>query len=602
MIPNSVSAAVAVAMIQAVIGLVMSPVSKFVQHFVQSFKWCDPDYWTVCSKYCENLTELAKMNKGQDAIGRDDEISMLINTLSVDGKANVCITGDPGVGKTALVEGLAYRIATGNVPEHFKNKKIIKVNMVSLIAGTAYSQGDGAVNRMRALFDNAKEDTDIILFIDEFHQIVQCNAAELFKTYLDRPGVHVIAATTTAEYSYISQDPALERRFKKLILDEPDKNQTFNILKNIKNKIETNINVKINDSALMSAIDLTDKYMKGRTYPDKAIDVLNHAAQFVSKQSNRLNKDLMFEVTEEDIQKIITSETGIPLGDITDAEAKHLNTMEERVASSIIGQNSFISTLCDAVRKSRSGFAESSKPRSSFLLTGTPGVGKTALAECIGNELGNVIKLDAANSDLSDSFLDQVWKKPYSLVLFDNLDRAKKSVFDKIFGILEGGFAYDSHGRKIDFTNSIVVMTANTGSDIILKDDGKDAEVMREQVLERVENDFGMNFTNKLDDILVFNKLEESIAKDIIKIFVDRIESQLSLKNIKLEIDDDVLISISKVKIDHKKGANSLNKIIDERISKPISMRLIKGEIKSGDIVLCSMDGDNIKFEIIHKK
>ena len=598
MLPVTVSAAIITALVQGLVGIFVQPLGKLVQ----SSRYFDIDYWTVFKNYCEDLTELASMGKGQDAIGRDNEINMLINTLSVDGKANVCITGDPGVGKTALVEGLAYRIATGNVPDYFKNKKIVKVNMVSLIAGTAYSQGEGAVNRMRALFDNAKEDTDIILFIDEFHQIVQCHAAELFKTYLDRPGVHVIAATTTAEYSYISEDPALERRFKKLVLDEPDKNQTLDILKNIKNKIEDNANVKISDAALMSAIDLTGKYMKGRKYPDKAIDVLNLAAQFVSKHGDRLNEDLMFEVTEEDIQKIITSETGIPLGNITEAEAKILNSMDDRVASGIIGQNSSVSKLCDAIRKSRSGLVDVSKPRSSFLFTGTPGVGKTALAECIGRELGSLIKLDVANSKLNDSFFEQVWKKPYSLVLFDNLDRADKSVLDKIFGILENGFAYDSHGRKIDFTNSIVVMTANTGSDIILKDDGKDPEGMREKVLNKVENDFGIHFVSKLDDVLVFNKLNESIVKDILKIFADRMENQLSSKNIKLEIGKDVIENVSKVKIDHKKGAISLQKIIEEKINKPISVKLIKGEIKSGDIVRCKMDGNNIKFEVVHKK
>lgn len=581
------------ALLNSVMGVFVQPIAKLMQ----TCKYLDMDYWRVMSSYCEDLTEAAEMGKGQDAIGRDNEINTLINTLSVEGKANVCITGDPGVGKTALVEGLAYRIAKGEVPDYFKNKKIIKVNMVSLIAGNAYDQGGGAVNRMRALFDNAKEDPNIILFIDEFHQIVQCHAAELFKTYLDRPGVHVIAATTTSEFSYISQDPALERRFKKIVLDEPDQNQTLDILKNIKKKVENNTGVKISDAALMSAVDLTGKYMKSRTYPDKAIDVINLAAQFVSRQ----NKKIIPEVTEEDIQKIISSETGIPLGNISEAEAKVLDSMNDRVSSGIVGQDTFVGVLCDAVRKSRSGLCDVSRPRASFMFTGTPGVGKTALAECIGRELKSLIKLDVSNSKIGDSLLEQVWKKPYSVVLFDNVDKADKATLDKILGILENGFICDSYGKKIDFTNSIVIMTANTGSNIILKDDGKNPEELRRKVLDEVEEQFGIHFVSKLDDVLIFNKLNQSNAKDILRIFADKLENQLSTRNVKLEIGKDVIENVSKIKVDHKKGAIKLKKVIEEKIEKPISIKLLKGEIKSGDIVLCKMDGNDIKFDIIRK-
>ncbi len=569
----------------------------------------DPEAPFVMDRYCENLTEKSELGQGREAVERTNEINAVINILSQENKANVCITGDPGVGKTALVEGLAYNIAKGNVPDDFKNKKIIKVNMVSLIAGNSYSDINGAVNRMRALFDKAKEDPDIILFIDEFHQIVQCNAAELFKTYLDRPGVHVIAATTTSEYSYISKDPALERRFTKLSIEELNASQTLSVLKNLRPKLEEETGIKISDDALTSTVDLTGKYMRNRTYPDKAIDVISLAAQVVSKRKAASNENLFFEVKESDIQKIITSKTGIPLGDLTESERTALDNMNSRIANNVVGQEDAINKLCDVVRKCRGGFINESKPRASFLFTGTHGVGKTLLAERIGHEFGNFIKLDVAHFGLNDSFLEKVWKKPYSVVVFDNLDRASQSTFNDVLGILENGFAYDSHKRKIDFTNSIVIMTANVGDKIIseykvneVKNDSNNIKSLQNKVSSQVEDAFGMHFVNAIDDVLVFNKLNNSHAKDILKIFVDQLTNKLSSKNIKLEVGEDVIEHMAKVEIDSKRGAIALRKMLEEKLETPISVKLVKGEIKNGNIVCCKMDGNKIIIDAVCKK
>ncbi len=570
-------------------GIILRPISEIVY----ALGFLNPDTWAI-GQYLIDLTEQAELGLGQAAVGRDEEIDALIDILSQEGKANACIVGDPGVGKTALVEGLAYKIATEDVPEYFKNKRIIKVNMVSLIAGNAYSKPDGAITRMRALFDRAKKDPDIILFMDEFHQIVPF--AELFKQYLDRPGVHVIAATTTAEYPLVSKDAALERRFKKLVLDELDASTTLDVLKDMRAKFEKKLGVNITDEALKAAVDLPEKYMRGRAFPDKSIDVLSLASTRVAHSQKRV-EGVRLNVTEKDIRDVVTAETGIPLGPLTKEEIKVFNGMKDRLNKRVIGQEDSVDALCDAVYKGRSGFVNDSKPKSSFLLTGTHGVGKTVLAESVGNEMGNLVKLDVAHSDFTDKFLEKIWKKPYAVVVFDNVDRANRQTFDKILGILENGFAYDSRKRKIDFTNSVVLMTANIGEDIILNSSDS-VNVLKTKIFDCAEQAFGSNFVNKLDDILVFNKLKKSNSKGIIKIFVDKLKDQLSAKNVDLAVSDEALAYMSETEMDHRKGAFSLQKIVESQIEAPISMMLVKNEVKSGDRIVCNLNDGKIKFEV----
>lgn len=603
-------------------GMVKEIGSAFIRPFTEillASGWFNPDTWTI-GQYLTDLTEQAENGEGQDAIGRDEEIDSLINILSQEGKANVCIVGEPGVGKTALVEGLAYRIATGDVPDHFKDKRIIKVNMVSLIAGNAYSKPDGAVTRMKALFDKAK-DSNVILFMDEFHQIAKCGFADLFKTYLDRPGVHVIAATTTAEYSYIESDPALERRFKKLVLDELGAPTTLEVLKDIRPKFENRLNVRIADKALDAAVDLTGKYMRTRAYPDKAIDVMSLAAVRVSRKNvssvgdkaadvdvaavandgiaSKLPEVLKVvpEVTEKDILEVVMAETGIPLGPLTEKETKFFSGMQARLSKCIVGQESAVCKLCDAVYNARSGFVNDSKPKSAFLLTGTHGVGKTALAECIGKETSNLVKLDVAHSGFTDGFLEKIWKKPYSVVLFDNLDRADRNTFDKILSILENGFTYDSRKRKIDFTNSVVLMTSNVGESTILSSDIS-PNVLKTMVQSQVEQSFGINFVNCLDDVIIFNKLCDSDVKSVVKIFVDDIVTEFGKKNIKLFVNDDVIDHISKSEINHKRGAFELKKMVESLLKKPLSVMCVNNSVKNGDTVLCSLSEGKIKLEV----
>ncbi len=597
-------AAIAAGLSKAIFTTIGSVLARPLVAWVESFGWLDPDTYSVMSKYTENLTQKAKDGKLHDATGRDSDIDSLITILTREGKGNAMVLGEAGVGKTALVEGLAYRIAhsdePGNeksIPEEFKNKKIIKVNMVSLIAGNAYNANNmnGAVNRIRALFEKAEKDPDIILFIDEFHQVA--SFAELCKTYLDRGTVHIIAATTVAEYNqYIARDPALERRFTKVTLKEPTQHETVEILKNLREDIQLKNHVSINDSALLSAVKLTGMYMKNRTYPDKAIDVVSSAAKSVSQKNSSSDiPGFVPKVTEEDIKVVISNETGTPLGKISNLEKDLLDSMEERVKRSVIGQEKAVKAACAAVRKSRVSPVSSSKPRSTMLFTGTSGVGKSALAERIGKEYNNLIKLDLSQSDLSTDFLEKVWKRPYSVVLFDNIDRTHEGNYNKLRGILENGYTYDQNKRKVDFTNSIIIMTANIGDDILLSNDSQNSKA---KVVDKVESLLGSRFCGRLDKIVVFNKLSKESVKEILRISTDELESKLSSENINFKVEQDVIDNLSNIEINHKFGAHQFKKVVLEKLEEPLFEFIAKGSLNSGDSVTCSMVNNKITFNI----
>ncbi len=613
---GTLGTSILIAFLTSIFNTVGSAVARPLVDLAQSTGWLDPDTYSVMSQYCEDLTEYAKMGKLHDAIGRDKEINSMIDILTRNGKGNPCVVGDSGVGKTALVEGLAYRISQGNVPDDFKNKKIIKVNMVNLIAGKSYNNGNGAVGRMRALFDKAKEDKDVILFIDEFHQVVQCNAAELFKTYLDRGEIKVIAATTTSEYGYISKDPALERRFTRVFLEEPNKYETLEILKCLRKEIEKIDGVKISDESLLASVELTGQYMKSRSYPDKAIDVVNSAVKSVCRK-NKLssNPGALLVVSEEDIKSVVSSETNIPLGNISDLEFSLLNSMDERIKCNISGQDEAVKVVCDAVRRGRSGIRYFSRPRASFLFTGTSGVGKTALAEALGIEVGSLIKIDMSQynsrnalSELIGSKIngykgeltEKVWKKPYSVVLFDGIEKADSSVLNIILGIIENGNVVDSSGNKVDFTNTIVVMTTNVGEKLILNED-KNTENdgnTKNKVLSEINSVFGNELSNRVDDILVFNKLDKKDLKKIAEIFISSLESKLNAENISLKISEDVYEYISKIEINHKIGARQIRRIVCEKMEKEIAKLIIEKKVEKGSTIICNTGKDGIEFEV----
>lgn len=577
-----------------------------IMQIIQAKGWLDPDTWSVMDQYCEDLTQQAKEGKLHDAIGRDKQIESMMNILTRNGKGNPCVVGDAGVGKTALVEGLAYRIAQGDVPDSFKNKRIIKVNMVSLIAGKAYNNGAGPVGRMRALFETAKKDPNIVLFIDEFHQIVQCNAAELFKTYIDNGDVKIIAATTNSEYNeYVSKDPALERRFTKVFVEEPNEIETLKILDGISYKFKENGHICIPENTLTSVVELTGRYMKDRPFPDKAIDILGLAVRRVDEKNKRLAQPLdIVTVTEKDIQKEISDATGIPLGEISENEGTLLRSLEKRMEYYIKGQEEAIKAVSDAIRRSRTGMSDNSKPRASFLFAGTPNVGKTALAQCLGSELKSCIKIDVGQEFSREFLINQVRKKPYSAFVFDNLEEASVATLRTILEILRNGYILDRYGHKTDFTNTMVVITTNIGSKAILDSTDKDDKaVIKKNVLNELNKCLGETFVNQVDDILVFNKLNSESFKDIIKIFVGSFERDMLKQGVKIKVDESVINYISSVEINHKLGSRQARDIIREMLRKPIAKLMIDKKIKPNCTVNCIYtDGKEIEFKIDSKK
>lgn len=576
-----------------------------IMQIIQAKGWFDPDTYSVMDQYCEDLTQKAKEGKLHDAIGRNKQIKSMIDVLTRNGKGNPCVVGEAGVGKTALVEGLAYRIAQGDVPEDFKDKRIIKVNMVSLIAGKAYNNGAGPVGRMRALFESAKKDPNIILFIDEFHQIVQCHAAELFKTYIDNGDIKIITATTKDEYDkYISEDPALERRFTKVFVEEPNAVETLKILKGISYKFEEDGHVHISEKALISAVELTGRYMKNRNYPDKAIDIVSSAARAAYRENKDSATPLDFvTLTERDIQKQIFELTGVPIGEMSKSESESLRSLEKRIGGYIKGQDEAVKCVSDAIRRSRAGMSDSSKPRASFLFTGTPNVGKTALAQHLGIEVGNCMKIDMGQKFSKRSLID-VRDKPYSVVIFDKLEKANVSVLNIISEILENGYILDDNGQKVDFTDSIVVITTNIGSKSILSsNDNDDKVVVKKNVLDELNKYFGESFVNQVDDVLVFNKLNSESFKDIVKIFIDSFERDMLKQGIKIKVDESVINYISSVDINHRLGSRQAQNIIREKIKKPIVNLMLDEKIKQNSTVVCTCtDGKEIEFKIDLKK
>ncbi len=640
------------------------------------------------SQFGRDLTELARQGKIDPVIGRREEIDRVIQILSRRTKNNPCLIGEPGVGKTAVAEGLALKIVSGEIPETLKGKRIFSLDLTSMVAGTKY-RGDFE-ERIKKVIDDVRNSPDIILFIDEVHTLIGTGSAEgavdaanILKPSLARGELQVIGATTIDEYrKHIEKDAALERRFQPVTVGEPSKEEAVEILKGIRDKYEAHHKVKITDEAVTSAVELSARYIGDRFLPDKAIDLIDEAASRVRlktftvppeiKELESRKKELEAgklsavnsqdfeeaaklrdeesevdrqlseakekwqakadnshgEVTEKDIAEIISSWTGVPVKQLTEDESERLLNMEQTLHSRLVGQDEAVRAVCRAIRRSRTGLKDPKKPIGSFIFSGPTGVGKTelckALAQALFGDENAMIRLDMSEymekysvSRLVGSppgyvgyeeggqLTGKIRTKPYSVVLFDEIEKAHPDVFNMLLQILDDGVLTDSQGRKVDFKNSVIIMTSNVGAKLITQkqtsfgfadggdEQSKNAEMIKQAVTNELKNTFRPEFLNRVDDIIVFDRLSKDEIRQIAGNLLKSLAQRTEKLGIGVEFSDEAIDKVADAGFDEVYGARPLKRAIQSKIEDLLSEEMLKGNVKKGsDYVLRVKDGE----------
>lgn len=586
-------------------------------------------------KFGRDLTELAYNGNLDPVVGRDKEVERVIQILTRRTKNNPCLIGETGVGKTAIVEGLAQRIANGTVPNLLADMRIITVDLTSMVSGTKY-RGDFE-ERIRALMEEVTQNKNIILFIDEIHTIMGVGAAEgavdaanMMKPQLARGGFQVVGATTIDEYKKtIERDSALERRFQTVMVEEPSDQDTFEILSGLRNKYEHHHNINISDDALHAAITLSQRYDCGRFLPDKAIDLIDEAsARLCLNQCNITPTGEKQTLTHHHIAEIISQITGIDMSDISQQETERLFTLDKTLRENIIGQDEAIDKIAKSIRRSRVGLKDPRRPIAGFLFAGPTGVGKTllcrGLAKALFGKQDAMIKLDMSEymekhsiSKLIGSppgylgyeeggqLTDKIRRKPYSIVLFDEIEKAHPDIANILLQILEDGTITDARGRSANFKNAIIILTTNVGAELVTGGGtvgfGSDKQ-LREQLVQRMQQQVKKQFTpellNRLDDIIVFKQLEKKHLLEIAKLELFQIEEKLSAMSITADIDETLTEAIANT-ADHKQyGARTLRRKVTTQVADPLADKILKGEIKTGDQLWLSFAENQLDIKI----
>lgn len=661
-----------------------SPISNYQESNSSSF--VDSNTPTL-NQYGKNLTSLAKENKLDPVIGRKDEIQRIIEILSRRTKNNPVLIGEPGVGKTAVVEGLAEMIVDNKVPEILKNKKVVSLDMSAMVAGAKY-RGDFE-ERLKNVLQEIKKSGNVILFIDEMHTIIGAGAAEgamdaanILKPLLSRGEIQIIGATTLNEYrKHIEKDAALERRFQTVIVDEPTGEDTVKILNGLKDKYEAHHKVKITDEAIKAAVTLSQRYINDRFLPDKAIDLIDEACskiklktvtmpksildlekkiEKVSKEKeeaiisqsfedaakyrdeekelkaklqkskekwNKEEKNKEVSVTDEDIANVVSAWTKIPVTKLTKTETEKLKNLDKELKKRVIGQDEAVDSLSRAIKRARVGLQNENRPIGSFMFLGPTGVGKTELTKALAENLfGNetqMIRLDMSEFmeahsvskligsppgyvgyDEGGQLTEQVRRKPYSIVLFDEIEKAHPDVFNMLLQILDDGRLTDSTGRTVSFRNTVIIMTSNAGARNIVEhhsigfaskeDSKKDYEKTKSEVMSELKKIFRPEFLNRLDDIIVFKKLSNESIEKITKLMLDEFIKRVEKKNIKVTISDDVIKYISKVGFDDTYGARPLRRAIQTNIEDKFAEEMLDLNIKENSSVKIDLNDDKI--------
>ncbi len=708
----------------------------------------DPDpegKFQALEKYAKDLTELARRGKLDPVIGRDEEIRRVIQVLSRRTKNNPVLIGEPGVGKTAIVEGLAQRIVSGDIPEGLRNKRLLALDIGSMVAGAKY-RGEFEDRLKAVLKEIIASEGDIILFIDEMHTVVGAGAAEgsvdasnMLKPPLARGELHCVGATTINEYrKYVEKDPALERRFQPVMVREPSVEDTISILRGLKEKYEVHHGIKIQDSALIAAATLSARYITDRFLPDKAIDLVDEAAsklrieidsmpteideierkimqleierqalkkekdeasrerlakiegelaalkekvtglkahwlsekeiinaigetkarieenKTLEKKAERegnleeaakirygvlidlekklaesteklgsLQKDtkmLTEEVEAEDIAQVISKWTGIPISRLLEGEVAKLLTMEDRLRQRVVGQDEAIRAVSDAIRRARAGLSDPNRPIGSFIFLGPTGVGKTelsrALAEFLFDDERAMIRIDMSEFMEKHSvarligappgyvgyeeggyLTESVRRRPYAVILFDEIEKAHPDVFNVMLQILDDGRLTDGQGKTVDFKNTVIIMTSNIGSHFIIELGQTNPEEMRLRVMDTLKTTFRPEFLNRIDEIIFFNGLDLAEIKEIIKIQVHHIQDLLAERKIGLELTDGAVEMLAREGFDPQYGARPLKRVLQKEVQNPLATMILKGEFAGGDTVIVTVEGKSIGFK-----
>lgn len=642
-------------------------------------------------KYGKDLTQAAKDNDIDPVIGRKEEIDRVIQILSRRTKNNPCLIGEPGVGKTAIAEGLAQKISAGEVPEILKGKRVVSLDMTSMLAGAKY-RGDFE-ERIKNVLDEVAKNHNVILFIDEIHNIIGAGAAEgaidaanILKPQLARGQIQVIGATTLDEYrKYIEKDSALERRFQPVMVNEPNQEDAVKILFGLRDKYEAHHKIKITDEAIKAAVELSSRYINDRFLPDKAIDLIDEAAakvrlraytaptdvkeledrlkelanekaaavnnqefeqaakfrdeekqlkeQLESQKQQWIEKNsgLTGEVTPEDIADIVSGWTGVPVKQLTEEESERLLHLEEVLHERVVGQDEAVSAVCRAIRRGRVGLKDPHRPMGSFLFLGPTGVGKTELCKTLAAALFGdedaMLRLDMSEYmekhtvsrmvgsppgyvgyEEGGQLTEKIRRKPYSVVLFDEIEKAHPDVFNILLQILEDGILTDSQGRKVDFKNAVIIMTSNIGARLLDEKKtvgfatgndaaSKEQEENRSIIMNELKKYFRPELLNRIDDIIIFNKLTRADIAEIATRMFSTLEKRLEQLDIHLKVTQEAVEKIGEAGFDDVYGARPLRRAITARIEDPISELMLEGKIQAGELVTVGVKNGDFSFD-----